>query len=1172
MKNPVWRFVLLSASMLLLASCGTGANSSSTSSSVPPTSASSSSEPASSEGSSVPSSSEAMKYTVTFLDYDESFISTVEVKEGETAVYSGPTRVRPATAQYTYTFTGWDKDLTNVHSSFSTKAQYSSSVNKYTIIWNNWDGSLLEKDEGVEYGTMPSFDQDTNPSKASSAQYSYSFNGWSPTVTSVVGNATYTATFAETTRKYTITWINSDGTVLETDEDVAYGVAPKYNGTKPIKTGDAQYSYSFSAWSPEIVAVVGDATYTATFTESTNTYAVTWKNSDGTILETDSAVAYGTIPTYDGTTPTKAKTSQYSYTFSGWTPKVAAVTSEAIYTATFSEKDDLLIYEFEDNEYSVVGINDGGIDVVVPETYDDGIHGVHPVTAIGNKVFTATTTTIKSLKLGDNLETIEDNAFGFLSLLDSVSVGNNIKYIGSTILAYSKIEKDFAASSDTDLYLTSRDGSTKYLIKTKSTEASFSFDDKTAVVAGEVFLGNTNLTSITLTDGIKTLGPSCFQGCTSLTSVTLGDSLETIGEMAFYRCTSLNEIKVGNGLKTIHQQAFDYTPFYTTTTNWVDDILYLHSSSVSNPVDYLIEAKSTVVSVVTNENTRLIADNAIRTFDDVLTSITLNSSLLYLGYESLSFNAGITSLVIPDGVESLPESLLINSDALTSLTLPANLKYIGKNALGGCGALTSIELPSKLEIISNGALSDCGLTSVSLPSSIVLIGESAFSSCSSLASITIDEGNEYYHVAGNCLIGSVSGVLINGTNDSVIPNDGSVKVIGAEAFKDLSSLASVSVPDSVTKIERDAFRGCEKLATLTLGKSLNSIGENAFYGCELIAKVDLPDALERVESGAFDECVALATVTAGNNITFLSRVAFNGTALLTDFLASSEPVLYITSRDGTIDYLHRGNSNLVDAEASLKSTTKILKDSGGPFNGCENFKKVSMADTSITELADSMFYSCSALTEVVLPSSLKTVSENAFGNCTGLTSITLPTSITSIERGAFFKSGLTAIAIPETVTSLGNDVFYNCASLKTANIPSNIVTLEQDMFSGCEKLESIALPTGLKTIDVYCFYKCKALTEISLPVGLLTIGNRVFYGCTGLTSVIIPTSITNIGDTAFGGYENAINIYCLSTEKPAGWNDTWADDSAKAYWYSETSNTDGSHWRYVGETPTVWQA
>jgi len=347
------------------------------------------------------------KYTITWVDGDGNTLETDTVTLNTVPTYDGATPTKTADAQYTYSFNGnWSPEVEAATKDATYVAQFDSNLRSYTITWVDEDGTELEKDENVPYGTTPEFNGD-EPSKAATAEFTYTFDGWTPEVVDVVGDATYKATYTSATNTYTVTWVvdgstyktqtveygsevpsvddptkpataeftytfnkwqdlenklsaegkvvqdvtltalfdsdtniypitfvDEDGTVLE-EQKVKYGEIPVYGGETPTKASDAQYTYTFAGWNPEIVKVTGEATYTAKYDSELVKYTVTWSDGDGNTIKTDS-VAYGEMPAYTGATPTKTADAQYTYTFTGWDPEIVAVTGDATYTAQFS--------------------------------------------------------------------------------------------------------------------------------------------------------------------------------------------------------------------------------------------------------------------------------------------------------------------------------------------------------------------------------------------------------------------------------------------------------------------------------------------------------------------------------------------------------------------------------------------------------------------------------------------------------------------------------------------------------------------------------------------------------------------------------------------------------------------------------------------------------------------
>ncbi len=267
------------------------------------------------------------KYLVTFKDENGTTLKSEELEYGVTPVApEDPTKGN--TAEYSYTFSGWDKEVVSVTEAAIYTATYAATKNSYTITWKNEDGSLIAS-ETLEYGATPTH---ADIYKENTAEYTYTFTGWTPGIGIVTGDAEYTATFTQTKNKYLVTFVDEDGTVLQSSE-VEYGAMPTAP-SDPTKANTAEWSYTFSGWTPAVATVTGDAEYKATFTATKNTYMITWLNEDGSQIS-QIVTNYGEMPTAPAD-PTKAATAEYTYTFAGWTPAVATVTGDATYTATFT--------------------------------------------------------------------------------------------------------------------------------------------------------------------------------------------------------------------------------------------------------------------------------------------------------------------------------------------------------------------------------------------------------------------------------------------------------------------------------------------------------------------------------------------------------------------------------------------------------------------------------------------------------------------------------------------------------------------------------------------------------------------------------------------------------------------------------------------------------------------
>lgn len=287
-------------------------------------------------------------YKVRFVDYDGTLLKEEELEYGS-LVTAPLDPSRPSSGNINYAFKGWDKIVTNVRGDVTYTAQYTSNVTSYTITFKNDNGEILatqyyQKDETPKY--------DGTPTKESTAEFDYIFNGFTPALSPVTGDAEYTATYRTSRRSYAIKFIDYDDKLLQSSS-FEYGTIPQYYGT-PTRISTVDKDYSFKGWDKTLVSVTGEATYKATYTETAREYIITYVDGDGNVIKTDS-VAYGSTPKYTGTTPTKISTVDKVYTFNNtWSPAITKVTGSATYVAQFTEKVREYTITFLDDENKLI--------------------------------------------------------------------------------------------------------------------------------------------------------------------------------------------------------------------------------------------------------------------------------------------------------------------------------------------------------------------------------------------------------------------------------------------------------------------------------------------------------------------------------------------------------------------------------------------------------------------------------------------------------------------------------------------------------------------------------------------------------------------------------------------------------------------------------------------------
>ena len=485
----------------------------------------------------------------------------------------------------------------------------------------------------------------------------------------------------------------------------------------------------------------------------------------------------------------------------------------------------------------------------------------------------------------------------------------------------------------------------------------------------------------------------------------------------------------------------------------------------------------------------------------------------------------VVSLTLPESSTAIADGPHVDGSFYDSTFIYfTNLKHfdtgngvttIGEYAFQMCASLESVNIGDSVTSIRGFAFLGTSLTSVNIGNSVTSIGDHAFASCISLTNITIPNSVTIIESAAfyNCRIISV-----------IIPD--SVITIGGSAFSG-NNLTSVEIPDSITSIGQDTFAR-NQLTSITIPDSVTTIGNSAFMNNQLTG-ITIPDGVTTIDTAAFMNN-QLTGVTIPDSVTTIGVNAFMNNQI-TRVTIGEDVTLNTNSFGYNFESVYNTGGQLAGTYTRPSTTSTDWTWNISSISGLASYLATQPINTPSNPINLSMllaegFSEWGGIREAINDaeryvnidlsgSSITDIGEWAFNSCTYLTGITIPNSVISIEGYAFGSSGLISIIIPDSVISIGNMSFAGCQSLTSVTIGNSVTTIGTGAFEGCSILTSVNIGSSVTTIGYSAFYVCTSLTSIVIPDGVTTIDNSAFWGCTGLTNITIPASVTFIEHAAF---------------------------------------------------------
>ena len=531
----------------------------------------------------------------------------------------------------------------------------------------------------------------------------------------------------------------------------------------------------------------------------------------------------------------------------------------------------------------------------------------------------------------------------------------------------------------------------------------------------------TQIRKITISEGVTSIGEYAFEECTNVTSISIPGSVTELNEYCFSACVSMKNITIPQSVTRIADGVFDACEKLTDIYYGGTDASWKHITSWNAGLGGNVTIHSTGVF------TGKCGDNLTWTID--------NNEVL-----TISGTGRIPDYNDPSSGGNNTAPWYGYAYQIKKVVLGSGVQNIGNNAFAGCYGMTDITIPDGVTSIGDSAFDWCSaLTEISIPGTVSSIGDSVFSGCSALTEISIPD---------------------------------TVSSIGDSAFSRCSALTEISIPSTVSSIGSYAFSGCA-LREVEIPQGITSIQTRTFQYCTQLTKITIPDSVTSVEICAFDNCPVLKTVYYGGTEAqwegmYVDNYAGNNSALLDATLyfemkyqriaagscggnlrwsLMEDGVLKITGSGAMPDYSSDSDAPWYRYGSKIKEIrvgANVTKIGENAFRSTGVQKVVFCAkETGSTDaplvLGNYCFAYCDFLNEIQFGNRVIVPGDSVFVSCSGLTEVTVPGTV-KLDK-SFNGEGC------------GYGMFSQCPNLTKATVECSYVG--PYFFESCYKLTEV---------------------------------------------------------------------------------------------------------------------